>query len=163
MTDQQPDAEQRVREWLDTPAGYVLMPDHVAANVREVLRQLDEARATVADLRAENEQMFIDYSMQKSGRGLAEDAFNEVRAERDQLAARVREFEAEREPRCGATGPLSLCGSDGKPLGPCELPPGHRNAYHRDGRGWWLDDADTDEQQPAAGPHHADTNETEES
>lgn len=117
------------------------------SDLREVLRELDEARQQIADLRAENEGLFFSYSTEKSRRDLASEAFDEVRGERDKLRDRVRALEYTAEPRCGAMGPPSLCGDEGRPLGPCELGPGHRNAYHRDSGGWWLDDP----QPPAAG------------
>ncbi len=47
------DAEQRVREWLDTPAGYVLMPDRIATDLNDLLRQLDEARSELGKLKTE--------------------------------------------------------------------------------------------------------------
>jgi len=59
--------------------------------------------------------------------------------------------------RCGAMGPPSLCGDEGRQCGSCELPRGHRNAYHRDGNGWWLDEPATDAAVSAAAPEEDTT------
>jgi hypothetical protein len=121
------------------------------SDLREVLRELDEARKQIADLRTENEGLFLSYSTEKSRHELASEAFDEVRGERDKLSDRIRILEHAAEPRCDAMGPPSLCGDEGRPLGPCELGPGHRNPYHRNSDGWWSDDP-----QPAAAgsPRH---------
>lgn len=110
----------------------------VPANVIDAL-----VREQTAELRAENDGLFLAYATEKSGRQLASEAFDEVRAERDKLAARVRDFEFAAEPRCGAVG--EVCG---EAVGPCELAPGHRAAYHRCKNAWWTDITDPKEPTP---------------
>lgn len=68
-----------------------------------VLAALDGAQETTAKLTAENDTLFVDYSTEKTQHELFNAAFDEVRADRDRLAARVTELEAALAAPCDGT------------------------------------------------------------
>lgn len=99
QTEQGTEAAGRIAAWTDTPNGYVLLPEHIAADLRTVLAALDSAQGRVGELEAQaatERRDWFRYSPKTRRHLEAERAkveLAETIADRDRLAARVAELE----------------------------------------------------------------------